>query len=114
MRLLLVAPGYEVVTAVAKSSDGKKVDGSATAQERIAYKMLRFKRDPLKRKKTFVVALNHAFEKYTNPVCMELNNQASYLNGVDNRGQIIVLSSKRDYEHYVAEVFGEELEEDDD
>jgi hypothetical protein len=82
MRELLTTQGFIVETAIAKSSEGERLDGNAS--ERISYKMLRFKRSPLTRGRSLVVALNSAFEKYGNAQISELREQASYLNGLDD------------------------------
>ncbi|MBK6923152.1 MAG: hypothetical protein IPH07_37535 [Deltaproteobacteria bacterium] len=106
MRKLLARPGFVIETAVAKSSDGRRLDGNAS--ERVSYKMLRFKRHPLNRNRTLVVALNVAFEKYDNPQLGELREQAAFLNGLDLRGQILLLSRKEHYEYYLRDISGEE------
>lgn len=102
MKELLARRGFLIETAVAKSSDSRKLDGNAS--ERVSYKMLRFKRHPLNRVRTLVVALNTAFEKYDNPQIGELREQAAFLNGLDERGQIILLSRKEHFEHYLREL----------
>jgi hypothetical protein len=103
MVALLSCEGVEVDTALAKSSDGQKLDGNAS--ERITYKMLRFKKNPLNRDRVLVIALNSAFENYDNPQLTELREQAGYLNGIDGRGQIVVLSRPHRYRDFIDQKF---------
>ena len=103
MRKLLASPGFEIESAIGKSSDGKSLDGNAV--ERTSYKMLRFKKNPMRQKKMLVIAFNSAFESYSNPQIGELREQASYLNGLDDRAQILLLVSARDYKNYLTDVF---------
>lgn len=109
MRALLLPPGdTEIVveTALGKSSKGEKLDGNAS--ERVSHKMLRFKRNPFLQDHLLVVAMNCAFQKYNNAQIVEIRDNASWLNGLDRRGQIIVLSTEKEYREYVLTVFGEE------
>jgi hypothetical protein len=104
IRELLTTEGFVVETGIGKSTDGQRLDGNAS--ERLSYRMLRFKRSPLTRNRTLVIALNRAFEKYDNAQLSELREQASYLNGLDDRAPIIILSRKSQYEEYMREVLG--------
>jgi hypothetical protein len=105
LRDLLARPGFVIETALGKSSDGNKLDGNAS--ERISYKMLRFKRNPLNRSRTLVLALNAAFEKYDNPQIHEFKEQAGYLNGLDSRASVIILSRWADYDDYLSDLEAE-------
>lgn len=96
-----------IVTATGKSTDGKKIDGNVSL-ERQSHKMLQFKLDPFMQDNLMVVALNEAFKKYENKQLGELLAHAAWLNAIDNRAQIKILSSAQDYRDYCKYVFGEE------
>jgi len=100
MRTWLARPGYVVVTALGKSSNGTRVDGNAHV-ERVTFKMLRFKMNPLNRDRTLVVALNCAFTRYRS-AARELQIQAAYLNGLSPFAPIVVLITEDDYHAYFA------------
>lgn len=102
MRELLAADGFVIETAIGKSSTGDRLDGNAS--ERLSYKMIRFKRSPLARNQTLVIALNKAFETYDNAQLSELREQAAYLNGLDDRAPIIILSRRSHYDEYIQHV----------
>lgn len=110
MRALLAPdnPGSAIVveTQIGKSSNAKRLDGNA--HQRVAYKMVRFKRNPLMQDHLLVVAFNAAFERYRSPCLAELQQQAAWLNAIDSRGQILLLSTQDHYLAYLAHVFGSE------
>lgn len=75
MREFLTTDGFVVETAIAKSTGGEHIDGNAS--ERVSYKMLRFKRSPLARGRTLVVALNCAFVREPAPGTRKRRNAAN-------------------------------------
>jgi hypothetical protein len=100
-----IDPNNKIVieTVLAKSSNKDRLDGNAS--ERISFKMLRFKRNPFMQDHLLVIAMNHAFETYENLQISEIREQASWLNAIDSRAQIMVLSKEHHYREYFATVF---------
>jgi hypothetical protein len=95
-------PGHGIIidTALGKSSDGKKLDGNAS--ERVTHKMMKFKRNPFFQDCLLVISMNCAFEKYENRLLGELREHAAWLNGLEKRGQILILSSEDHYRSFYA------------
>lgn len=92
--------GIVIETALGKSSNGRKLDGNAS--ERVTHKMLKFKRNPFLQDCLLIVAMNCAFEKYDNVQLGELREHAAWLNGLEKRGQILILSNESQYRSYYA------------
>lgn len=95
--VLLAHPGYEIHTAIGKSSNQKTLDGSA--HERLAFKMLSFKTSALKDDLTLIVALNHAFATYSPHFYAEIVGMAASLN-VRGGGPIVILGTPQAYDGY--------------
>ncbi len=97
----LTSPGVHIETAQGKSSEGKRIDGSAV--QLVAYKLLRFARTP--RKPACLVALNDAFNMYPSRYLVELKAQATFLE--NHTGLVIgMLCTKHDYYSYCTEILG--------
>lgn len=92
-------PGYEIHTAIGKSSNRQRLDGNA--HERLAFKMLSFKTNPLQDDLTLVVALNHAFATYAPHFFGEIVSMASSMNARGGGGgAVVVLGTPPAYDAY--------------
>ncbi len=95
---LLEYPGYEIHTAIGKSSNQKRLDGNA--HERLAFKMLSFKTSTLQDDLTLVVALNHAFAKFSPHFYGEIVGMAAGMNARGGGGAIVILGTPLAYDAY--------------
>jgi hypothetical protein len=99
MQAILAHPGYEIHTAIGKSSKGTRLDGSA--HERLAFKMLSFKTSALKDDLTLIVALNHAFATYSPHFYAEIVSVAAGMNARGGAGgAVVVLGTRQAYDEY--------------
>ena len=99
MKQHLAHPGYEIHTAIGKSSNKQALDGNA--HERLAFKMLSFKTSALYDDLTLVVALNHAFATYAPHFFAEIVGMAAGMNARGGTGgSIVVLGTVQAYDAY--------------